>query len=214
VDEAADTGLLVVAGRAVPASDPLPLRPVIEAVLAAVRARGVPSSPAVDPFLPVLAGVAPGIGPAPADPRADLSPVTVGEGVLRLLYAQAPAGCLLVLEDLHWADPESLSVLEYLADNLGAAPVACLATVRTGEDSPARAVIERLVGRRVAGRVDVGRLPDESIEELVRRCLRGGEPPPDVLTFVRTRCDGAAPVRRRAARRPRRRGRAGARRHG
>jgi hypothetical protein len=47
------------------------------------------------------------------------SPVVLGEGLLRLLRVLAgKRGCLLVLEDLHWADPESLAVLEYLADNV------------------------------------------------------------------------------------------------
>ena len=49
---------------------------------------------------------------------------------------------MLVLEDLHWADQETLALLEYLADNLAAERVLCLATLREegGERprSPAR----------------------------------------------------------------------------
>ena len=30
------------------------------------------------------------------------------------------AGLLLVLEDLHWANPDTLAVVEYLSDNLSA----------------------------------------------------------------------------------------------
>ena len=41
----------------------------------------------------------------------------LGEGVLRLLTTVAPDGCLVVLEDLHWADGESLAVIEYLCDH-------------------------------------------------------------------------------------------------
>ena len=39
-------------------------------------------------------------------------------------------GCLVVLEDLHWADSETLTIVEYLADNLAAEHVLCIATVR------------------------------------------------------------------------------------
>ena len=54
------------------------------------------------------------------------SPVFLGEAVLRLLRALAPqAGCVLVLEDLHWADQETLALLEYLADNLAAERAVC-----------------------------------------------------------------------------------------
>src|SRR5918994_1152422 len=41
--------------------------------------------------------------------------VVLGEGVLRLLGHLAPAGCLLVLDDLHWADPDTLALVDYLA---------------------------------------------------------------------------------------------------
>jgi predicted ATPase len=41
------------------------------------------------------------------------------QAVLRLLRVLSPdRGCLLVLEDLHWADRETLALLEYLADNV------------------------------------------------------------------------------------------------
>ena len=36
----------------------------------------------------------------------------------------------MILEDLHWADPETLTILEYLADNLADEHVVCVATVR------------------------------------------------------------------------------------
>jgi hypothetical protein len=42
-----------------------------------------------------------------------------GEAVLRLLRLLAQPGSLVVLlEDLHWADPDSLATIEYLGDNV------------------------------------------------------------------------------------------------
>jgi hypothetical protein len=43
--------------------------------------------------------------------------VVLGEGVLGLLSpVGAERGCLLVLEDLHWADPDTVDLVRYLAD--------------------------------------------------------------------------------------------------
>ena len=60
-----------------------------------------------------------------------------------------PQGCLLVLEDLHWADPETLAVVDYLADTLAAERVLCLATTRSAGPSHAADVLDRLRSRRV-----------------------------------------------------------------
>jgi hypothetical protein len=38
--------------------------------------------------------------------------------MLRVLQAlAAPAPAVMLIEDAHWADPETLAVLEYLGDN-------------------------------------------------------------------------------------------------
>ncbi len=45
--------------------------------------------------------------------------MVVGEAVLRVLAILGEgAGCVVVLEDLQWADAETLEVVEYLADNI------------------------------------------------------------------------------------------------
>jgi DNA-binding CsgD family transcriptional regulator len=45
-------------------------------------------------------------------------------------------GAVLVLEDIHWADPQTLAIVEYLADNLAGKELLCVATLRDGEASP------------------------------------------------------------------------------
>ena len=69
----------------------------------------------------------------------DAAPIVAfAEAVLRVLTVIGGAdGCLLVLEDLHDADPESLAVLEYLLDNTAGTPVALLGALRD-ETSDAR----------------------------------------------------------------------------
>ena len=53
-----------------------------------------------------------------------------GEAFVRTLASLCGAtGGLLVLEDLHWADPDTLTVVEHLTDHLDRAPVFCVVTV-------------------------------------------------------------------------------------
>lgn len=76
--------------------------------------------------------------------RPDDSVLVLAEAVLRLLGELAAPGLLLVLEDLHWADPETLAVVEFLADNIGHT-----ALVLTARDEPGDAarLVETLARR-------------------------------------------------------------------
>ena len=129
----------VLAGRAVAGGAPTPFRPFAEALTSAGRAGRLPVSEELDPFRPVLGRLIPEWRPPPPAPGEE-SPVFLGEAVLRLLRALAPrAGCVLVLQDLHRTDQETLALLEYLADNLAAERVLCLATLRAGGEAAALA---------------------------------------------------------------------------
>ena len=55
----------------------------------------------------------------------------------------------MVLEDLRWADPESLDLLDYLADHAGEVRLRCVVTARPGP-SAGMDVLNSLVGRRAA----------------------------------------------------------------
>ena len=104
--------------------------------------------------------------------HGDHSAAVRGEAVLQLLRRLAgPGGLLLVLEDLHWADPDTLAVLEYLSDNLAAEPVLCVATCRDEPASAAAELIARLHARRAAARIALGRLSADEVAAMVRACL-------------------------------------------
>ncbi|MDJ0868826.1 MAG: AAA family ATPase [Myxococcota bacterium] len=65
----------------------------------------------------------------------------VFEAVGRLLARQARARpVVLLLDDLHWADPPSLLLLRHLAADLGRSAVLALGTVRDGEPDPGGAM--------------------------------------------------------------------------
>jgi hypothetical protein len=66
------------------------------------------------------------------------STVVLGEGVLRLLAEQGRGRLVIMLiEDLHWAYPETLAVLEYITDHANAQPVHLLLTYRSRSHRPA-----------------------------------------------------------------------------
>jgi predicted ATPase len=62
------------------------------------------------PWLPALHALLPTIV-APTDAPGDVSSAVRGEALLQLLRRIAGAdGLVVVLEDLHWADPDTLAV--------------------------------------------------------------------------------------------------------
>ncbi len=103
-----------------------------------------PWQAALRDVLPTRPGVA-----EPAAALAEIPPTMRGEAVLRLMRALAGSTALLIgLEDLHWADPDTLAVVEYLADNLQAERVLCVVTVRSEPGSPAYELVQALNARR------------------------------------------------------------------
>ena len=131
---AAGRQVLVVMGRAVPASASAPYRPVTEALLQLLRRRPLPDDPSLAPWLPHLAALLPGAvagGPAARLGRGVDSQAVRGEAVLRLLRRLGPDGLVVAMEDLHWADPDTVSLVEYLADNAADQPVLFAVSLRT-----------------------------------------------------------------------------------
>lgn len=172
---AADNGVTALAGRAGRSESPEPFRPLAQALLGAFRADKPPDlgGPLNDwgPFHDALGALVPGWGDQRASAAGE-GTLVVGEAVLRLLRSAAGTGaCLVVLEDLHWADPETLAVLEHLADNLGSEPVLCVATLRSDEVTPALAAAHWLRTRRAGLTIQLGRLDAAGTARMAEACL-------------------------------------------
>ncbi|MEU8399390.1 BTAD domain-containing putative transcriptional regulator [Nonomuraea sp. NPDC048892] len=75
---------------------------------------------------------------------------------------------LLVLDDLHWADEETLALLTMLAADLGPAPVLVVGTYRATEISPGLAETLGRVARAEPVRIYLGGLTEGQVAELVR----------------------------------------------
>ena len=158
-------------GRATPSASQVAFRPLAEALLSQFRDAGPPDGPELEPFRPILARLVPEWRGNTGE-RADESIVLLAEAVVRVLRVLGRThGCLLVLEDLHWADPDTMAILEYLTDNLVSEPVVCLGTLRSEESSPASAVAGSLLARRAALAIELSPLSGSEVSAMARACL-------------------------------------------
>lgn len=165
---AIDRGAVVLRGRAVPGSSTAAFRPLAEALAALLPATELDDDE-LGPWLPALAGVVPTL--ALSATGVETSAPVRSEAILRLLHAASgQKGVLLVLEDLQWADPETIAVVEHLSDNLQRVPVLCVATVRSEEESAARDLVHRVASRRTAEVVELTRLNDAQVAAMVFNC--------------------------------------------
>ena len=227
VDRARAAGMAVLTGRAVAGGGAY--RAVAAALAGHLRDRS-PADEELRPFLPALRRLLPawtpdGDGPDRVD-EADPT-VVLGEGVLRLLRPlAAERGCLLALEDLHWADADTVALVEYLAD--AAASTGLLLVVSARDDGPRGAALGRLAGAVVlrpqrltaaetaalaaahaadlpADRLELVVAAADGLPLLVEELVRQGRPgvPPTFAALVEQRLadldDDAAVVLRAAA---------------
>ncbi|MDP8992824.1 MAG: AAA family ATPase [Actinomycetota bacterium] len=184
-------GMAVLRGRAAPSPAPAPYRPLAEALLSALRTGGerpVPDTPGLRAALGV---VVPAWSdeelPAPAEP----SLVLLGEAVLSVLRALGgPAGLFVLLEDLHWADPGTLELLDYLVDKLDGTKAVVVATIRAGEGSAAEEQARSLQARRQAAAVELDRLPPTDLARMVSASLGAEDVPGELVSVVQDASDG------------------------
>jgi DNA-binding CsgD family transcriptional regulator len=183
-------GLTVLAGRSVAGGISTPFRPFAEALASAGRAGRLPDSRELDPFRPALGRLVPEWR-QPLGASGDESLIVLGEAVLRLLRVLAPeSGCLLVLEDLHWADQETLALLEYLADNCPAERLLCVGTLRDGAGGDAAGLARVLEARGSAAVLPLRRLDPGRVTTMARECLGAADLPDDVLSLVAEWAEG------------------------
>ena len=168
----------VVMGRAVPASASAPYRPVTEALLQLLRRRPLTDDPSLAPWLPHLTAVLPGVvagGLAAGLGRGVDSQAVRGEAVLRLLGRLGPDGLVVALEDLYWADPDTVSLVEYLADNAVGQPLLFACSLRTEPPSPASDLARRQRGRPGIVHLPLGRLSEREVAEMIAACSPGAD---------------------------------------
>jgi len=181
VGQAFGAGMVVLRGRGSTLGPMVPFRPLTEALLSLVRRGELPGDAELGPYRPVLGRLVPDWGIDDGFGGASL--VVLAEAVLRLTSVVGrDRGCLLVLEDLHDVDVETLAVIEYLADNLDGQPTVLLGTVRAEAVETVEMV--RSAARRQAGAImELTRLSRADTVALMGSCL--DVDPADVPAGVR-----------------------------
>jgi DNA-binding CsgD family transcriptional regulator/tetratricopeptide (TPR) repeat protein len=188
--DARRSGMAVLAGRA-PVTTPLAFSVVAEALRSWLR--GHPTGPAAPAFDAGLRLVLPEWQPASPTPTnltdAQLRLLAL-EGVVRVVQqiASTNGAALVVLDDLHAADPESLEVLRYLA-SAAVDHVLVLGALRLHESAVADDVVRALQRDGIADIVDVEPLEQRSVTDLLSALL-DADPPDELVADVVTRTDG------------------------
>jgi DNA-binding CsgD family transcriptional regulator len=197
---ARSAGLAVLTGRAVPGGGTY--RAVAEAVLGHVRdSRVVADAPQLRPFRAALDRLAPGwvsgsvedvgandgLGGGGPDPV-----LMLGEGVLRMLAVTGGGrGSLLVLEDLHCADADTIAVVEYLAGAVRGSPVLLLVSARDDQPGQHNSVaVARLAGREDVTTLRLDRLDSGAVRELAFASADGTPIPDDVMERLVAQAEG------------------------
>jgi tetratricopeptide (TPR) repeat protein len=131
----------------------------------------------LDALAPELARLAPEIDtkigpltPSPALPASEAR-LRLFDYVARLLQRLAGShGMLIFLDDLHWADRDTLALIHYLLRNLRGESLMILAAYRDVELSRTHPLAETLVQwhrERLAHRVSLGRLAEDDVAILL-----------------------------------------------
>lgn len=154
--------------------------------------RLVPDLAAILETVPPPARPAPLPEPAPSldpDPAARSRRLELLLGVLHRLSLRRPF--VVILEDLHWADPSTLDLLAYVTRNLTRERLVVVGTYRSDglpAGHPLRHVLSELLRDRRVERIELGPLPDIELRQLVGEVL--GDGPPDLVERVVARSDG------------------------
>ncbi|TNY38300.1 AAA family ATPase [Thermomonospora catenispora] len=172
-------GRLRLVGRAGPTLAPCPLGPVIEALAGVDRPPARPLGPlagALRPVLPDLAAVLPPLPPPLGDPRMRRHRLV--RAMAELLAALGPT--ILVLEDLQWADEDTVELLRMI----DARPPAELAVVVTCDAA------ETVPGAR---RIRLSPLSPAGARRLAAACLGADAAVPRRLADLLYRRHGGVP---------------------
>src|SRR4051794_2204107 len=171
---AEQAGATVLTGRAVATGASTAHRPLVEAL--APWARLHPANEldlgahqrGIEALLPGSGGGAGGLSDA-------ISPVFVAEAFVRALpHIGRDRPVVLTLEDLHWADDETLSAIEYVADAAESLSLLLVTTARDDEGPAARRQIRALSARGSMRLVRISPFDIAAVRDLAE--LRLGQP--------------------------------------
>jgi DNA-binding CsgD family transcriptional regulator len=179
-------GVQVLSGRATEFGGAY--RPLVEALLRG-GADDLDPGTVPAPYRTALGRLLPGWATGVVNgPEPSIDPVLLlGEAVVRVLDALVGGPCLLVLEDLHWADADTLAMLAYLADRLSDLPLLVAASAR--DDEPGATAVDRLATSPGVHTVTLSRLGPAALAALAGT-RAAGRLREDELAALVARADG------------------------
>ncbi|HEV3290745.1 MAG TPA: AAA family ATPase, partial [Streptosporangiaceae bacterium] len=206
MDRAATAGMVVVRGECLPLAGTLPLFPVADALGELGRLEGGGLLAAALDAAPgyvreevgrLLPGMDPDGGTDPAGRDGEWSRERLFAGVAELLAVVAETagpGVGLIVEDVHWADGETLDFLTFLVRAGRRGPVRVVATCRGDEAPLAEHAPGWLAWVRGDARVTEIRLGPLSRAEVAGQAaaLAGGPVSPQVIDYLYARAEGNA----------------------
>ena len=206
MDRASAAGMVMVRGECLPLAGTLPLLPVRAALGELARLDGGRLLAAALDAGPgyvrgevarLLPGMGPGAGAAPGGRDGEWSRERLFAGaaeVLAVVAETAGPGVGLVVEDVHWADSETLDFLTFLVRAGRRGPVRVVATCR-GDEAPLAALVAGWLARVRAGAgTEEIRLGPLSRAEVAGQAaaLAGGPVPARVIDYLYARAEGNA----------------------
>ncbi len=190
IDAARRAGLGVAAGRAA-ISAPAPFSLIAEALRSWLRGHSMaPMRSAFDHGLKLILPEWEALASEGADLAAGQLRLLALEGTVRVLreVALASHGALLVLDDLHAADPDSLEAVRYVA-SANVDGLAIAVALRPGESPIADDLLRALRGDGATTVVELEPLGHRAIGDLVAHLLDAA-PPDELIADVIARTDG------------------------
>ena len=144
------------------------------------------AAPEVARLVPTLRRTFPGIPPPldlPSEQQRRYLFQNVGEFLERLSRVSS---LVILLDDLQWADDSTLLLLQYLTPQLAQTPMLVLGTYRDvelTEERPFARTLETLTRKRLAQRMTLERLPEQTVSAMLE-VLGGPSPPPPLVTVI------------------------------
>jgi DNA-binding CsgD family transcriptional regulator len=185
VQRARTSGTPALVGRAVEGGGAF--RSLADALLSHQRTCGLPPASTVAPFAGALGRLVPGWSTLQEEhPGGDL-PLLISEGLLRLLRVLGgDRGLLLALDDLHWVDADTMTVLDRLTEATADLPALVLLAAREG----AHPALDRLASGAEAQVLQLARLPPPEAAAMASACADGLALPAHVQQHVVEHAEG------------------------
>jgi class 3 adenylate cyclase/tetratricopeptide (TPR) repeat protein len=143
------------------------------------------------PALKALFGLPPPAGQAPLEGESFKNQLfALMPGLLRGWAAEAPAA--LVFDDLHWADPASIALLQHLFPLAWQARLLIVCALRPDDQAPSAglaAAAQKAAGERFS-QLEIRPLPEDDSATLVNRLLDDTELPADLRRRILQRAEG------------------------